>query len=68
MEAQSDSIRMLQQKLESAKADSIQVPYPVEKRLTRWQQTKVDYGGFSLAANLALLCIPVLWLIKKFRK
>ncbi len=68
VEAQSDSIRMLQQKLESAKADSIQVPYPVEKRLTRWQQTKVDYGGFSLAANLALLCIPVLWLIKKFRK
>lgn len=59
------SLRML---LESVKSDSIPVPYPVEKRLTRWEQTKMDFGGFALGAVGAVVCIAVIWLIKKFRK
>lgn len=27
--------------------DSVQVPYPVEKKLTRWQQWKQEIGGWS---------------------
>ena len=34
--------------------DTIQVPYPVEKKLSKWQQTKVDWGGW------AMLCVVVL--------
>ena len=34
--------------------DTIQVPYPVEKKLSKWQQTKVDWGGW------AMLCVMVL--------
>lgn len=30
------------------KNDSIQVPYPVEKKLSRWQQVKMDVGGIAL--------------------
>ena len=48
--------------------DSIPVPYPVEKKLTRWEQTKIDYGGTALGAWLAVIAIAVIWLIKKFRK
>lgn len=34
--------------------DTIQVPYPVEKKLSKWQQAKVDWGGW------AMLCVVVL--------
>ena len=42
------------------KTDSIQVPYPVEKQLTKWQQFKMDFSewiiGFILISSL-LFCI-----------
>lgn len=48
--------------------DSIPVPYPVERPLSRWEQTKMDFGGFALGGVAVALCIVVIWLIKKFRK
>lgn len=64
-----DSINSaLRTQLSSVKVDSIPVPYPVEKKLTRWEQTKIDYGGTALGAWLAVIAIAVIWLIKKFRK
>ena len=68
VESKSDSIRELMQRLESVKSDTIRVPYPVEKQLTRWEQTKMDFGGFALGGVAAALCIAVIWLIRKFRK
>ena len=68
LEAKNDSIRYLRQKLESIKADSIPVPYPVEKPLSRWEQTKMDFGGFALGGIVVVLCIAVVWLIRKFRR
>lgn len=68
LEAKNDSIRYLRQKLESIKADSIPVPYPVERPLSRWEQTKMDFGGFALGGVTVVLCIAVVWLIRKFRR
>lgn len=68
LDAKNDSIRYLRQQLESIKADSIPVPYPVEKPLSRWEQTKMDFGGFALGGIAAVLCIAVVWLIRKFRR
>lgn len=48
--------------------DSIRAPYPVEKKLTRWEQAKMDFGGFALGGFAVVLCISVAWLIRKFRK
>ena len=48
--------------------DTIRVPYPVEKQLTRWQQTKIDYGGEAMIALVIVVIAAVMWLIKKFRK
>lgn len=31
-----------------SKADSVGVPYPVERELSKWERTKVDYGGWAL--------------------
>lgn len=46
----------------------VAVPYPVERTLTRWEQTKQDVGGMALGALVIAVCIAVVWLIKKFRK
>lgn len=48
--------------------DTIRVPYPVEKRLTPWQQTKIDYGGEAMIALVVVVVAAVVWLIKRFRK
>lgn len=39
--------------------DSIQVPYPVEKELTKWQQMKMSAGGVGLIVCLIALIIIV---------
>lgn len=50
-------------------SDTIRVPYPVEKELTRWQQTKMDVGGWAMGvlSGIVLLGIGyiVRWLIRK---
>lgn len=50
------------------RTDSVAVPYPVERSLTRWEQTKMDFGGFALGGIAVALCIAVVWLIRKFRR
>ena len=37
--------------------DTIQVPYPVEKKLSKWQQTKVDWGGWALLGVLVVIIL-----------
>ncbi len=40
----------------------------MEKQLTTWEQTKMDFGGIAIGAIIAVVCVAVVWLIKKFRK
>ena len=66
---QRDSIiGSLRLRLTSVKAGTTRVPYPVERPLSRWEQTKMDLGGFALGGVAAALCVAVIWLIRKFRK
>lgn len=44
------------------KNDSIQVPYPVERKLSKWEQVKMDYGGKAMIA-LAIVLYIVIWLV-----
>lgn len=41
--------------------DSIPVPYPVEKRLTKWQQAKVDWGGWALLVLVGIIVAIVIY-------
>lgn len=41
------------------KTDSIQVPYPVEKELSRWQKIKLELGGWAFGMVLALLFVII---------
>ena len=46
----------------------VKVPYPVEKELTRWQQIKLELGGWAFGIIIAFALIIVGWLIYKSRK
>lgn len=50
------------------KVDSIQVPYPVEKKLTKWQSIKIELGGWAFGIIIAFSLIIIGWLIYKSRK
>lgn len=50
------------------KADSIQVPYPIEKRLTHWQTIKMELGGWAIGVILLSVLVIVARLIYRLRK
>lgn len=50
------------------RTDTVRVPVSVERKLKKWEQTKMDFGGAAIGATVVVLCIAVIWLIKKFRK
>ena len=50
------------------RVDSVQVPVPVEKALTKWQQFKLDVGGYALCAGFVLVLVVVGYLVYKLKK
>lgn len=44
------------------KTDSIRVPYPVEKRLTKWERVKMETGGISLV----IICVIIIYFMIRF--
>lgn len=52
----------------SVKTDSIKVPFPVEKELTRWQQIKLELGGWSFGFIICFLLIISGYMVYKIIK
>lgn len=50
------------------KVDSVQVPYPVEKQLTRWQAMKMELGGWVFGIIIVFALIIAGWLVYRLRK
>lgn len=46
----------------------VKVPYPVEKELTRWQQMKLELGGWAFGIIITAALIIIGWLLYKSRK
>ena len=44
--------------------DSVQIPYPVEKQLTRWQQMKIELGGWAVGVIAILSIVLIVKLFK----
>lgn len=44
--------------------DSILVPYPVEKQLTKWQRWKMDAGGWAMGVAAVLVILVILKVTK----
>lgn len=59
VERKDSLIYELNKQLLSVKSDTVQVPYPVEKQLTKWQRIKIRFGeiGFGLLIVLIILFV-----------
>ena len=47
------------------KTDSVRVPYPVEKTLTKWQRAKMDVGGWAMGLTATVIIFVIVWLVRK---
>ena len=56
-----DTVRLVER-------DSVQVPVPVEKELSRWQRWKLDLGGFAMAAIIITVLVVVGRVVYKLKK
>lgn len=54
--------------LVSVRVDTLAVPYPVEKKLTRWEQFRLDVGGYALFAVVIVILIVVGYMVYKLKK
>ena len=53
----------------SVRTDSIPIPYPVERKLNRWEQLKMDFGGYFFGVSFLLAAYYIIrWLVRKTRK
>ena len=56
---------------DSIKTDSIRVPYPVEKKLSRWQGLKMEVGGWAIGVLSVVVFgaigYIIMWLVRKYR-
>ena len=42
-----------------SRTDSIQVPYPIEKQLTKWQSMKLELGGWALGIIIVFILVLI---------
>lgn len=56
---------------DSIKVDSLRVPYPIERKLNRWENLKMEVGGWAIgglsAVVIALIAYIVTWLVRRYK-
>lgn len=72
LQRQIDRYKASNDSLRATKKERIEIPVPVEKKLSRWQKIKMDVGGWAIGAMstvlLGVIGYIVIWLLKKYRK
>ena len=72
LQRQIDRYKASNDSLRATKKERIEIPVPVEKKLSRWQKVKMDVGGWAIGAMstvlLGVIGYIVVWLLKKYRK
>ena len=48
--------------------DTISVPYPVEKELSRWQQMKIELGGWAFGVITAFALVMIGCVVYRLRR
>lgn len=49
------------------RSDTVRMPYPVE-RITRWEQVRLNVGGWVIALVVITILVVIGWAIYKIRK
>lgn len=56
---------------DSIKIDSIRVPYPIERKLNKWESLKMEVGGWAIGGLsgvvIALIAYIVTWLVRRYK-
>ena len=52
----------------SIRVDTLSVPYPVEKKLTRWERVKMEAGGVAIGVFFLLLAAIVAYIVYRSRR
>ena len=56
---------------DSIKIDSVRVPYPVERKLNKWESLKMEVGGWAIGGLsvvvIALIAYIVTWLVRRYK-
>lgn len=56
---------------DSIKVDSLRIPYPVERKLNKWESLKMEVGGWAIgglsAVIIALIAYIVAWLVRRYK-
>ena len=48
--------------------DSVSVPYPVERKLTKWEATRIRMGDILLVSVNIVLIYVVIWMIRRRKR
>ena len=52
----------------ASRTDSVQVPCPVERKLTRWEQIRLDMGSWTIWTIIIVILIVIGYMIYKLKK
>ncbi len=47
-----------------ARVDTIRIPYPIERSLSRWEKVKMNYGGMAIGGTLVAIVILMIYLLR----
>ena len=47
------------------KDKEVKVPYPVERNLSKWQQAKVDWGGWAMLISVAVIFLFLFFALRR---
>lgn len=59
--------RMVRDTVYKSRVDSIQIPYPVERKLTRWEQIRLDIGGWAMGGFIVVFIAFVVIIYYKLK-
>lgn len=66
MKTQPDTVYLPSKEVTVTK--EVQVPYPVEKELTKWQKFRMDFGGWAIGTVIVTVLVVVGWMVYELKK
>lgn len=56
------------QQSDSVRTKYVQVPFPVERELSKWEEFCLDYGKVTTGGTVVLAVLGIVWLVRMIRK
>lgn len=50
------------------RSDTVRVPFPVDRELSKWEQVKLDVGGWTICAFIIIILLVVVFTVYKLRQ